>query len=56
LDEHVSGAVVIVVLLLIMPVVIIMSMVIIAGLLGWLVKADVDSGYPEDSEYLQLGK
>ena len=50
-----AGGVVIVVILLILPVVIIMSMVVLAGVIGLLVKDDVDAGF-EDSEYLELGK
>ena len=48
------GAVVIVIILLLMPVVIIMSMALVAGLIGWVLKSDVDSEF-QDSEYLELG-
>jgi len=50
-----AGGIIIAVILLIMPVVIIMTMVLVAGLLGGLVKDDVDSGFA-DTEYLELGK
>jgi hypothetical protein len=53
-DGAVVGAVVIVVILLVLPVVIIMSMALVAALLGWVVKADVDAEF-QDSEYLELG-
>lgn len=55
MDSAMAGGIVIVVILLIMPVVIIMSMVILAGVIGLLVKDDVASEF-EDSEYLELGK
>jgi hypothetical protein len=50
----VVGAVIIVVILLLLPVVIIMSMALVAALVGWALKADVDAEYQE-SEYLELG-
>jgi hypothetical protein len=53
-DGGVVGAVVIVVILLLMPVVIIMSMALVAALIGWVLKSDVDSEF-QDSEYLELG-
>jgi hypothetical protein len=50
-----AGGIVIAVILLLMPVVIIMTMAAVAGVIGWLVKDDVDAGF-EDSEYLELGR
>jgi len=50
-----AGGIVIAVILLVLPVVIIMSMAALAGILGLLVKTDVDAGF-EDSEYLELGR
>ena len=50
-----AGGIVIVVILLAFPVVVIMSMVVLAGVIGWFVKDDVDGEF-EGSEYLELGK
>lgn len=51
----VAGAVIIVIVLLILPVIIIMSLAGVAGVLGWLLKDDVDGEFV-DSEFLELGK
>jgi hypothetical protein len=50
-----AGGIVIVVILLAFPVLIIMSMVVLAGLIGLLVKDDVAAEF-EGSEYLELGQ
>jgi hypothetical protein len=50
-----AGGIVIAVILLLLPVIIIMSMAILAGVIGLVVKDDVDAGF-EDSEYLELGR
>jgi hypothetical protein len=45
-----------VIVLLVLPVVICLSMSVVAGVLGWLTKDDVEGSYPADSEYVALGK
>lgn len=51
-----SGAVIMVIILLVLPVVICMTMAVVAGLLGWFTKQDVEDAYPDDSEYVALGR
>jgi hypothetical protein len=51
----VAGVVIIVIVLVVaIPVAVLMSGAIGAGLLGWLLKSEVDEGY-EGSEYLEMG-
>jgi hypothetical protein len=49
------GAVIIVIVLLVLPVIIIMSMTLIAGALGWSLKADAEERY-EGSELVGLNR
>jgi hypothetical protein len=49
------GGIVIVLILLAFPAVVIMSMVVVAGVLGWLINDDVAAEF-EGSEYLELGQ
>ncbi len=53
-DGPVIGAVAIVVILVVViPVLVLMSSAVLAGVLGWLLKAEVDEHY-EGTEYLEL--
>ena len=49
------GAVaIVIVLVLVIPIAVLVGGVVGAGILGWLLQADVDEGY-EGTEYLDLG-
>jgi hypothetical protein len=50
----VLGPVIMVAVLLLIPIAVIMTGAVVAGLLGFFVKKDVDSSY-EGTEYLELG-
>lgn len=49
------GAVLIVIVLLVLPVIIIMSLTLVAGALGWSLKADGEQRY-EGSELIELNR
>jgi len=49
------GAVLIVIVLLVLPVIIIMSLTLVAGALGWSLKADAEQRY-EGSELVELNR
>jgi hypothetical protein len=49
------GAVIIVIVLLVLPVIIIMSTTVLAGLLGWSLKADAEARH-EGSELIALNR
>jgi mannitol-specific phosphotransferase system IIBC component len=55
LHGAVVGGVVMVVILVLAPIVICLSAVVMAGIIGWLVKSDVDEAFV-DSEHLELGR
>jgi hypothetical protein len=52
--EPVLGPLIMIAVLLLMPIAVIMTGAVVAGLLGFFVKKDVESSF-EGSEYLELG-